>query len=157
MLYVDKKDLTIKNGKIIHEGQLVQVNPDVIRQANVLETQIQEKAYNDKLPKAGIYAIEPFARKSFIKSKLSMAKPETPLHDKAEEQILALAAECEQLEAYQELTSVLGEFSDLIEFVTEDTVLVDEAVSFKTVTLDVSFDLLSLTEDGLRKLFNKIV
>lgn len=130
-----KSDLTIIDGLLVCEetGDVVAVDPSLVRQANELETLSQKAEYLAKQPEATpMPSLDGFKRKS-IKDKLingASFKATAPLLALEASKAIAMMDEIDDINIVNKANELLGKFDRLLEFVNSDHV-VDE--SFGTV------------------------
>ena len=141
-----KSDLSLVNGLLVTtDGDVVSVNPAIVHQANELETLAQKIAYLKGQPKATpMPSLDGFERVSDQKGHEFVA--ETPIIDIETAKTLAMMDELDDMNAAQQANEMLGQFTDLLQFVDNDYVL-DCGCPTDKFDMPLLGNVLELTED----------
>ena len=152
MKFVKKYDLEFDSGYLVHKGDIVAVDPAIVKQCNAFDLMIQ-KAEWIEANKIEAKAAEPFERKSMYEKPM-IFEAETPLADKKAEETVAWLKEKEDVEAATRGNTIVEVFEEFLRFVVDrKVVLVDaEPVRFDCPVLG---DPLAITEEQVRGLIEK--
>lgn len=152
MKFVKKSDLKFDSGYIVYKGEIVAVDPAIVKQCNAFDLMVQ-KAEWIEANKIEAKAAEPFERKSMYEKPMTF-EAETPLADKKAEETVAWLKEKENVETAARGNTVVEVFEEFVRFVVDDKVLLADAepVRFDCPVLG---DPLAVTEEQVRELIEK--
>jgi len=144
----NKSDLTIIDGLLVCEktDEIVVIDSTIVKQANALETMLQQAEYLSKQPEAAPEpSLDGFKRQSIYdeNNKFSAA---TPLLDAKYKETLAFMDELDDAATVDEANDLLQQFDKLMSFVKRDFVFDcgGDPVSFDTPTLGNVLELTQL-------------
>lgn len=144
----NKSDLTIIDGLLVCEGtdEVVVIDSAIVKQANALETMLQQAAYLSKQPEAAPEpSLDGFKRQS-IYDENNKFTASTPLLDAKYKETLAFMDELDDVATVDEANELLGQFGKLMSFVKRDFVFDrgGDPVPFDTPTLGNVLELTQL-------------
>lgn len=144
----NKSDLTIIDGLLVCEktDEIVVIDSVIVKQANALETMLQQAAYLSKQPEAAPEpSLDGFKRQSIYdeNNKFSVS---TPLLDAKYKETLAFMDELDDVATVDEANELLQQFDKLMSFARRDFVFDrgGDPVPFDTPTLGNVLELTQL-------------
>lgn len=154
----NKAELVFEDGYICtKDGDVINVHPAIIKQANELETKYQQFKYLDAQPKAQpMPTLDGFERESAFDIKPGFVA-HTPILDKKCQDAFDLMKEIELTETAEKLNEIMDTFRELFLFAMNDYVYdcnFSEPWRFDTPLLG---DPLKLTEDKLIDILAEVV
>ena len=144
----NKSSLTIIDGLLVSEktDEVVVVDPIIVKQANTLETMLQQAAYLSKQPEAAPEpSLDGFKRQS-IYDENNKFSASTPLLDAKYKESLAFMYELDDVATVDEANELLQQFDKLMSFAKRDFVFDrgGDPVPFDTPTLGNVLELTQL-------------
>lgn len=126
MKLYDKKELTFRKGMLVtKDGDALRIAKAITKQANALETKMQEQMFLKDQPEATpAPTLDGFERESITKKKVRV-KCATPLLDEKIKKAEAFMDELDTIDNTKKVESMANKFIDLIEFAEDDFVLAD--------------------------------
>lgn len=144
-----KSELSLVNGLLVAgSGDIVCPDPEVVAQANTLETQLQKAEYLAGQPSATpMPSLDGFERVS-IKDNHVQFKAVTPLMDEKADEAMRIMNEIDDVTTVEKANSMLEHFSKLIGFVSQDYV-VDSSIGVMEFDTPLLGSILELTVDDV--------
>lgn len=152
MKFVNKSDLKFDSGYLVHNGEIVAIDPTIVKQCNAFDLMVQKTKWIEA-NKIEAKVAEPFKRKSMYEKPMSF-EAETPIADKKAEDTVAWLKEKEDVETACRSNKVVEIFEEFVRFVVNGKVLLVDAepVRFDCPVLG---DPLAVTEEQVRDLIAK--
>ena len=125
MKFVKKSDLKFDSGYLVHEGEIVAVDPAIVKQCNAFDLMVQKVEWIEA-NKIEAKATEPFERKSMYEKPM-VFEAETPIADKKAEETVAWLAEKEKVNTARHGNNIVEVFEEFVRFVVDDKVLLVDA------------------------------
>lgn len=125
MKMYEKSSLFLLDGVFVAaDGTIVVPAPEVVNQANELETLIQEAVYLMKQPNAApVPSLSGFERKSVFKIEKEYFSTETPMLDKKAKEAMALMDELDDATRATDINNHIQHFSDIVRFAGADRIV----------------------------------
>lgn len=151
MKFYKKSDLSLKNGLLVSEsGDVVNVDRNIVFEANTLETLLQKTAYLESQPKATpVPSLDGFKRKSIDDIRITKFEASTPTIDREIAKAMTMMDELDDVTVADKANQMLDEFKHLIEFVQDDSVLCCDPLGIHKFDTPTLGNVLELTEDDI--------
>lgn len=125
MKFVNKSDLKFDSGYLVHEGEIVAVDPAIVKQCNAFDLMVQKAEWIEG-NKIEAKVAESFERKSMYEKPMTF-EAETPIADKKAEETMAWLAEKEKVATACHGNKIVDVFEDFVRFVVDGKVLLVDA------------------------------
>lgn len=152
MKFVKKSDLEFDSGYLVHKGEIVAVDPAIVKQCNTFDLMVQKAEWTEA-SRIEAKAAEPFERKSMYEKPMTF-DAETPIADKKAEDTLAWLKEKEDVEAACNGNLIVDVFEEFVRFVVDDKVMLTDG-KVERFDCPVLGDPLAITEEQVSELIVK--
>ena len=151
MKMIEKKDCEYRGGYIVHDGEVVGIDPAIVTRLNAVETELQRNRFCKAEGK--VVPVEPaeFERKSEHGVTMPHVKAETPELDKMAEQALKIMDEIDDDNRAAEINGYFARLKDVFAFIDDDCIVSTATDALPRFDLPTLGNPLELTVDKVAK------